>query len=258
MTGLFIRVGHRDQDRCVAGYREGLRPVPSGFRFGLTLLLAAVWAQGHATTAAIGAAEAVAPAIVSAGHSTDALSPEARALVKWAVVSGDPGGRPFAVIDKREARIHVFSGAGRLIDSAWVLLGSARGDDTAPGIGAKKIADILPEERTTPAGRFVTVPGRNASGHPVIWVDYDAAVSMHVVVNHVKSERRLDRLVSPDPAEHRVSYGCINLPPAFFSKVAQPAFSAKGGIVYVLPETRRLAEVFPGIGESGGASNQRH
>jgi hypothetical protein len=61
------------------------------------------------------------------------------------------------------------------------LLGGARGD-TVPGIGALQIADVLPEERTTPAGRFVGERGHNARGEDVVWVDYDAAVSMRLVL----------------------------------------------------------------------------
>ena len=143
-----------------------------------------------------------------------------------------------------DARIHVFDGSGRLIESAWILLGQAIGDDSVPGIGSKAIADIPPEERTTPAGRFVTMPGRNANDRPVVWVDYDGGVSMHVVITGTPGEHRLERLASPDPARHRISWGCINLPADFFKRVVQPAFAEPGGIVYVLPETRPLGDVF--------------
>ncbi len=171
---------------------------------------------------------------------------DVRALVDWAV-EGDAGDRAFAVVDKRNAHIYVFSPQGRLLGSSWVLIGLAPGDNSEPGIGDKKIADITPDERTTPAGRFVTMPGRNAHGRPVVWIDYDAAISMHSVVTDVPSEQRLQRLAATDPAEHRISYGCINLPPEFFAAVALPAFAQRGGIVYILPDTRPLPEVFPAL-----------
>jgi hypothetical protein len=167
-----------------------------------------------------------------------------RALVRWVVATDDHGRRPFAVVDKREARIHVFDDRGRLVESASILLGQAIGDDSVPGIGSKAIADIPPEERTTPAGRFVTMPGRNANDRPVVWVDYDGGVSMHVVITGNPSEQRLERLASSDPARHRISWGCINLPADFFQRVVQPTFAEPGGIVYVLPETRPLGDVF--------------
>ena len=167
-----------------------------------------------------------------------------KALVRWVVATDDHGLRPFAVVDKREARIHVFDDRGRLVESASVLLGQAIGDDSVPGIGSKAIADIPPEERTTPAGRFVTMPGRNANDRPVVWVDYDGGVSMHVVITGNPGEQRLERLASSDPARHRISWGCINLPADFFQRVVQPTFAEPGGIVYVLPETRLLGDVF--------------
>ena len=166
------------------------------------------------------------------------------ALVARVVATHDHGGRPFAVIDKRAAEIHVLDGNGARLASAPVLLGFAVGDDSVPGIGSKAIADIAPHERTTPAGRFQGVPGRNADRRPVVWIDYDQALSMHVVITETPSERRLQRLASADPAERRISWGCVNLPAAFFADVVRPAF-AHGGVVYILPETRALETAFP-------------
>ncbi|HZJ72796.1 MAG TPA: hypothetical protein VFF36_17805, partial [Planctomycetota bacterium] len=47
------------------------------------------------------------------------------------------------------------------------------------------------------------------------------------------------------------SYGCINVPAAFFASVAWPSLGASGGVVYVLPETRPLADVFPALRDAG-------
>ena len=186
-----------------------------------------------------------APAEPRPDYGVVSVGPDLRSLVDRVVATGDHGQRSFAVIDKRRALVHVFDRDGRLMDSSPILLGQAIGDDSVPGIGSKAIADIRPEDRTTPAGRFTTMPGRNADGRPVVWIDYENAVSMHVVITETVSEHRLERLASADPARHRISWGCINLPAAFFSNVVQPAFAERGGIVYVLPETRSLAEVFP-------------
>ena len=68
---------------------------------------------------------------------------------------------------------------------------------------------------------------------------------MHVITG-TPDEHRLERLRSPDPVRHRISWGCINLPPVFFSDVVQPAFADKGGIVYI----RLLAAVFPQTGRA--------
>jgi hypothetical protein len=113
-----------------------------------------------------------------------------------------------------------------------------------PGIGERKIADIQPHERTTPAGRFAAELGNNSHGEDILWVDYEDAVSMHRVRPVKASERRLQRLASPTPADNRISYGCINIPPGFFDGVVKPLFVPRNGIVYVLPDTKPLGAVF--------------
>jgi hypothetical protein len=165
-------------------------------------------------------------------------------VASWVLASEDNKGAAFVIIDKPQARVYVFDPAGRLRGAAPVLLGLAKGDDTVPGIGEKKLADIRPEERTTPAGRFVAEPGRNARGEDIVWVDYDAAVSMHRVITSNPAERRLQRLASPTPKDNRISYGCINLPAAFFDKVLSPTVNSADTIVYVLPETRSPSAEF--------------
>lgn len=107
-----------------------------------------------------------------------------------------------------------------------------------PDIGTRAIADILPHERTTPAGRFIAERGRNADGEDVIWIDYDAAVSMHRVRANDPLERRLQRLASPTPRDNRISYGCINVPAAFYDRWLAPLVVAARPVVYVLPEAR--------------------
>jgi len=86
--------------------------------------------------------------------------------------------------------------------------------------------------------------GTNMQGEDIVWVDYDAAVSMHRVRATVKSERRLERLASRTSADNRISFGCINLPVAFYEKALKPAVQNTGAIVYVLPEQSTAHEVF--------------
>ena len=165
-------------------------------------------------------------------------------VVQWAVASGDAGHRPFVVVDKPHARVLAYEASGRLRDSAPTLLGLARGDDSVPGIGNRKMADIRPEERITPAGRFEAELGKNLQGEDIVWVDYDAAVSMHRVRTANASERRLQRLASPSIDDNRISYGCINLPPAFYEKVISPMVHSGKTVVYVLPDRKPLDQVF--------------
>jgi hypothetical protein len=105
------------------------------------------------------------------------------------------------------------------------------------------LSTIRPEERTTPAGRFEASLERSLHGDEILWVDYDAAIALHRVVE-LPRERRLQRLASKHPAERRITYGCINVPVKFFLEVVAPAFRRSDGIVYVLPETRPARELF--------------
>jgi hypothetical protein len=171
-------------------------------------------------------------------------SPDVRHVADWAVDSGDPGGRSFVIVDKRQARVWLFDPKGELIASTPALLGAAVGDDPVPGIGEKPLSEVLPEEKTTPAGRYIAEPGVNANGEDIIWVSYDLAVSMHRVRPLVAAERRLQRLASRTPKDNRISFGCINLPVAFYEQVLAPTVRRTGAVVYVLPETRSPEQQF--------------
>lgn len=153
------------------------------------------------------------------------------------------------MVDKKRARVFIFDAQGRLQGDSPVLLGLAHGDDSVPGIGERKMSDIRPDERTTPAGRFASEPGRNLQGEDIVWVDYDAAVSMHRVRANNKSERRLERLASPGVADNRISYGCINVPASFYDTHIQPLLGQRNGVVYVLPETEPMQVRFSFLGQ---------
>jgi hypothetical protein len=189
-------------------------------------------------------AKAVAPEPRSADFTGHPVSADAREVADWVADSRDNKRMPFVILDKRDARVYVFDPDARMIDSTPVLLGAAPGDDSVVGIGKRPIAAVRPEERTTPAGRFVSTPGNNAGGEDVIWVDYDAAVSMHRVRPIDPKERRLERLASNDPTQRRISYGCINMPVKFFESVMKPNVGTGHAVVYVLPEVKNVHEVF--------------
>lgn len=171
-------------------------------------------------------------------------------VAAWAVREADNGDRPFVIVDKRRAQVYVFEPSGRLAGTSPVLLGFAAGDRSVAGIGSKAIAEIQPHERTTPAGRFESKVGRNADGEEVVWVDYDAAVSMHRVRATNPQERRLERLATPTAADNRISWGCINVPVAFFEEQVWPQIGRNRGIVYVLPEREPLTAFFPAAADT--------
>lgn len=179
---------------------------------------------------------------------------DAHRLLAWIEQTRDHGSQPFVVVDKRAAEVHVFNANARWVASSPVLLGVALGDDSVPGIGSRPMAMIEAHERTTPAGRFIGERGRNTAGEDVVWVDYDAAVSMHRVRLTQPSERRAYRLSSLSAADNRISYGCINVPVAFYERHIQPVFARQRANVYVLPDVKSLQQVFgaAGLGSTPG------
>ena len=182
---------------------------------------------------------------------------EVRRVAAWVVASNDHAALPFAIVDKIAARGYVFSakaGFSATRPCWWAWRAATR---WCPASASARWRRFAPRNAATPAGRFASVPGHTTGGDRVFWLDYDEGIAMHTVVTNVPAEERLRRMASPDPAEHRISYGCINFPPSFFDQVLAPALARRGSVVYVLPDTRQLAEVFPSLaepGEPGGAA----
>jgi hypothetical protein len=176
------------------------------------------------------------PAVVKADFADARPSEDARRVAEWAFEHDDAKGRPVAVVDKRNARIYVFGADGRLRGSTAVLLGLAKGDKSAPGIGEMAGGYIPAGLRTTPAGRFDSEPGHNAKGEAIVWVDYDAAFAIHRLRPAPAAERRPARLFSDTPDDNRISQGCVIVPGNFFDQVITPTLGRQRGVVYVLPD----------------------
>ena len=171
-------------------------------------------------------------------------SDDAQYAAAQALDGGDAHGAPFAIVDKREARIYVFGAAGRLTGASPVLLGLAPGDSDAPDIAGRAPASLAPRERATPAGRFESQPGHNDKGEAIVWVDYDASLAIHRLRPAPPQERRAERLASASADDNRISLGCIVVPVAFYDGVVGPTLGTRRGVVYVLPETRPVQALF--------------
>ena len=176
------------------------------------------------------------------------LSPDAGELYERIQRGEDNRRMPFAIIDKPQARLHVFDARGQLVGSTPVLLGSTPGDHIVPGVGERaQHRAVRQDERTTPAGRFVSEPGENASGERVVWVDYDSAFAIHRLRPGRAFKSRELRLASPDPADKRVSEGCVVVPVPFYLQVVQRVLGAGPSVVYVMPEATPLRGAFANL-----------
>lgn len=231
---------------------------------------APVWSPRRAGQPRLGATAALTlgllfawPSLADARPSSPAglteadASSDARQVTAWVLETADNQGLPFLIVDKINAQVLAFDREGRLLGATPVLLGLAHGDISPPGIGDRPLSAIPPEDRITPAGRFLASKGENLEGKGILWVDYDSALSLHPVVTTRAADRRLQRLASPAADDNRISYGCINVSAGFYTDVVQPTFSGTTGVVYILPETLSLAEVFftaPVIDQPGPAA----
>lgn len=239
----------------VVGVCDGFMRVGAAAAFfGLMLASAAPPAMARAQPPQPAGAESLpaeAPAVQKDAPDPSVDTPAAAVaqVLDWVTASGDNNGLPFIVLDKLGARIFVFDAKGQPLGEAPALIGVTRGDDSAPGVGSRTLFKIPVEQRTTPAGRFIAKFGP-AKGQPaVLWVDYADAISLHPVVTANKKEHRLQRIKSVSAEDHRISFGCINVPASFYAKVVRPLFKANNSssVVYILPDTKLLAEVFPGM-----------
>lgn len=181
----------------------------------------------------------------AANFGDHSASANIRKLADWVVDQGDHNNAPFLLADKANGTVFVFDGAGKAVAKAPALFGKdfgdiLRGDSFA---GGKKI---------TPAGRFEATPETDAElGNTVDFLDQgDSAIAIHRLYLGTPSEKRPERLESSDPAQKRISYGCINVSEAMMDGTIAPLFE-NGGAVYILPETRKGVSTFRGFEEAG-------
>jgi hypothetical protein len=198
---------------------------------------------------------AAAPQFGATDVTLQSASEEVKRVARWIIDSGDNTGLPFLLVDKVNAQVFAFSSSGQLQGTAPALLGMAHGDRLlAPNTAT--MAQMPPKVRITPAGRFVSQLAIDSHGKELLVLNYDASISLHPVVKGTPAEHRAERLSSPTSQDNRISFGCINVPPAFYTTFVHPAFNQTKGVVYVLPETGPASELFgfqpAGATPSGG------
>jgi hypothetical protein len=244
--------GHEKQDPAVAALEPSdLRSdLWAGLKQGVLLAAAALVLtlppakNGPARVPATVSQAPARHAFHGADFAAKPASADARFVADWVADSGDSRGLPFIILDKRDARVFVFGAEGRLIDSSPVLLGATPGDDSVADIGTRPMASVREDEKDD-AGRTLRRPGRQEriAGRRRLGRLHQRGLDAPCRLVDPK-ERRLERLASADPADRRISYGCINVPVAFFDTVVWPLLRSTRAVVYVLPEVRDVHEVF--------------
>lgn len=173
-------------------------------------------------------------------------SAEVRYLHRWIGQRNDSGGLPFAIVDKKQARMHIFDERHVLVGSSVVITGATPGDESVPGVGQRaQTGQIAANERTTPAGRFASQPGRNLKGEDIVWFDYNAALAIHRLRPDASHASRAKRMASATPDDNRASLGCVVVPVEFYQRVVHRWLGGRHGVVYVLPEQRPVQALWP-------------
>lgn len=210
-------------------FKRTFRTGPSGPVF-YTSLVAALIGFGlyfdHTAMASL-------PPGVAALHSDlarERASLQVQQVAQWAVESRDHAGLPFIVVDKVKARLFAFDAAGRLLASGPVLLGASHGD--GPTAAA-----------ATPAGRFVAATWLPVPGNGIVWINADAAVTLHGIPSGVSPGHGPQRLASDDVEDKRISDGSLHVAGQFYRDYLRP-LKGQASIAYVLPEVVPVRDVF--------------
>lgn len=161
-------------------------------------------------------------------------------LIHWIRETGDNRNAPYLVVDKVHAQLLIFYGNGTLAATTPVLLGMAKGDIVTLENAQQELGNIKPADRITPMGRFALEFGHDSNGQDILWIDYDAAISLHRVFEGDATEHRIKRLQTPSSSDNRISFGCINVSKEFYEKTIRSIFVDSAGFAYILPEEHAL------------------
>jgi hypothetical protein len=222
--------------------RDYPRPVPKRVPSGLRALLfyfmltSSVIGAGFAfdRLAHTGPAALDTHSALQADMARENASPEVRRVAHWAVDSNDHASLPFVIVDKTHARLFAFDGTGRFQGSTSVLLGSQRSDGEGAAI--------------TPAGRFSMDSWLSARSDGIVWVNGDTLLSLHGADAVVPPGRARQRLASAVVEDKRISDGSLHVAPEFYRQYLA-LLRSHASVVYVLPETRPVEQVFSLYGE---------
>ena len=187
-----------------------------------------------------------------AACSVLAASAAGAQVISRPVAADAQDGRPFAIVDKRQATLSVYAADGSLIGRTPALLGLTPGDTEPPSARGKNPSALQRHERVTPAGRFEAHPGRNLSGERIVWFDYAANLAIHRLRPAPVGQHRPERLVSANGQDRRITLGCVVVDPAFFDQVVLPTLGGGRSLVYILPE--REPVIASAVGTSHAAA----
>ena len=140
------------------------------------------------------------------------LSAQEQQALQIATQKGDPD---FIMIDKALGKIIVFH-EGKPVWTGAALTGLSPLDSyTAAILALPESHKFATAEKITPAGRFTVRRTQDDEEGTVLELDEVHGngwyLALHRVWTGIPSERRMQRLQSPEPADKHITFGCINV-----------------------------------------------
>jgi hypothetical protein len=179
------------------------------------------------------AADAAVPA--PSGSLADPLPAQEQQALEIATQNGD---RDFLIVDKPRGRIALFQGSG-LVFSAAALTGATEADRLPQNAFSKKVSQLGLQDKVTPAGRFTVSRGYDSAYGTLFDINEirgrDWTIAIHQVYLGSPSERRADRLQSPDHGDKHITHGCINVTRETIRLLMNMLPKKRATVLYVLP-----------------------
>jgi hypothetical protein len=167
---------------------------------------------------------------------TDPLPAQEQQALQIATQNGD---RDFLMVDKPRGKIAFFQNGG-LVFSAAALTGETKADRLPPGTFSKRFSQLGSEDdKVTPAGRFTVSRDYDSEYGTLFDINEirgrDWTISIHQVYLGTPSERRADRLQSPDHGDKHITHGCINVTRETIRLLMDKLPKKRATVLYVLP-----------------------
>lgn len=143
---------------------------------------------------------------------------------------------PYVIVDKQNNRMDVYSG-DKLLESHEVGLGGIEGDGRYQLQTGEQL-QYWKMPRTTPAGIFTTYPVSTSPYYnEPMFLLLDNGRGTNVSIHAPAGPDRVAVLNNGNPADNRVSYGCVSPGLGVVEHLYKDKVLGKGDTVYVLPET---------------------
>ena len=155
------------------------------------------------------------------------------------------------MVDKALGRIILFEN-DKPVFSGSALTGESTADRLPPGALHEKFSKLTAlDTKVTPAGRYTVTRGHDSDYGPLLDINEiqgkDWGIAIHQVYLGTPSERRAERLQSPNDQDKHITFGCINVTPEAIRFLMKELPRKRATPLYILPldETSTAAYFSP-------------